>query len=128
MRLLVLLLVAEFAFATSPPMGEPSLSPNHQEVAFVSGGDIWIAPSIGGEAHLLISSAATESRPLYSPDGTRLAFISTRTGNGDIYVLQLAGRRLETNHFRRHPGPVWMRDRPTANISTSLPTGRMWGE
>lgn len=99
MRLLVLLLVAEFAFAASPPMGEPSLSPNHQEIAFVSGGDIWISPSIGGEAHLLISNAATESRPLYSPDGTRLAFISTRTGNGDIYVLQLARGDLKRITF-----------------------------
>ena len=32
----------------------------------------------------------TESRPLYSPDGKRLAFTSTRTGNGDVYVLTLA--------------------------------------
>jgi tricorn protease len=95
MRLLALLLVAEFAFAASPPMGEPSLSP----IAFVSGGDIWIAPSIGGEAHLLISNAATESRPLYSPEGTCLALISTRTGNGDIYVLQLTGGDLKRITF-----------------------------
>ncbi len=31
----------------------------------------------------------TESRPLYSPDGDRLAFVSDRTGGGDIYVLSL---------------------------------------
>ena len=31
-----------------------------------------------------------ESRPLFSPDGTQLAFVSTRTGGGDIYVLTLA--------------------------------------
>ena len=27
---------------------------------------------------------AEESRPLYSPDGAKLAFMSTRTGGGDI--------------------------------------------
>ena len=68
---------------------EPAISPDGSEIAFVSGGDIWTAPANGGEARLLVSHPANESRPLYSPDGRRLAFISTRTGNGDIYVLTL---------------------------------------
>jgi tricorn protease len=68
---------------------EPAISPDGSEIAFVSGGDIWTAPASGGEARLLVSHPANESRPLYSPDGRRLAFISTRTGNGDIYVLTL---------------------------------------
>src|SRR6185503_10457133 len=44
----------------------------------------------GGEARLLVSNTATESRPLYSPDKKHLAFVSTRTGGGDIYVLTFA--------------------------------------
>jgi len=44
---------------------------------------------------LLVSNDADESRPLYSPDGTRIAFVSTRTGNGDIYVLTLATGKLQ---------------------------------
>lgn len=70
-----------------PYFYEPSISPDRKEVAFVSGGDIWTVPSEGGEARLLVSHPATESRPLYSPDGRRMAFVSTRTGNGDVYVL-----------------------------------------
>jgi tricorn protease len=72
-----------------PYFTEPAVSPDGSEIAFVSGGDVWTAPAAGGEAHLLVSNPANESRPLYSPDGRRLAFISTRTGNGDIYVLTL---------------------------------------
>ncbi len=68
-------------------LAEPSISPDRAEIAFTSGGDIWTAPADGGEARLLVSHAATESRPVYSPDGKKLAFISARTGNGDIYVL-----------------------------------------
>jgi len=69
---------------------EPALSPDRKEVAFVSGGDIWTVPATGGTASLLVSHTANEARPLYSPDGRQLAFISTRTGNGDIYILTLA--------------------------------------
>src|SRR2546421_3734828 len=72
-----------------PYFTEPAISPDGSEIAFVSGGDIWTVPATGGEARLLVSHPANESRPLYSPDGHRLAFISTRTGNGDIYVLTL---------------------------------------
>lgn len=72
-----------------PYFTEPAISPDRSEIAFVSGGDIWTVPTAGGEARLLVSNPANESRPLYSPDGKRMAFISNRTGNGDIYVLTL---------------------------------------
>ena len=73
--------------ASLPSFAEPALSPDRSEIAFVSGGDIWTVRSSGGEARLLVSHPANESRPLYSPDGRKLAFISNRMGNGDIYVL-----------------------------------------
>jgi len=87
------------AVTATPSMAEPSLSPDHKEIAFVSGGDIWTVPFAGGDARLLVSHPATESRPLWSPDGTRLAFISTRTGNGDIYVLTFATGELKRVTF-----------------------------
>ncbi len=83
----------------APLLAEPALSPNHQEIAFTSGGDIWTVPATGGQARLLISNPATESRPLYSPDGTRLAFLSSRTGTADIYVLQLRTGALKRLTF-----------------------------
>src|SRR5262245_26187352 len=76
--------------APMPSFAEPGISPDGMTIAFVSGGDIWEVPARGGDARLLVSHPSTESRPLYSPDGKRLAFTSTRTGNGDIYVLTLA--------------------------------------
>src|SRR4030088_651712 len=82
-----------------PYFYEPSLSPNGSEIAFVSGGDIWTVPAAGGEARLLVSHPANESRPLYSPDGRRLAFISTRTGGGDIYVLNFDNSDLKRLTF-----------------------------
>lgn len=70
-------------------LAEPGIAPDGSEIAFVSGGDIWTVPVAGGEARLLVSHPANEARPLYSPDGRWLAFVSTRTGNGDVYVLSL---------------------------------------
>src|SRR4051794_29907996 len=78
------------AAAALPSFAEPGISPDGSTIAFVSGGDIWEVPARGGDARLLVSHPATESRPLFSPDGSRLAFTSTRTGNGDVYALTLA--------------------------------------
>lgn len=82
-----------------PYFTEPSLSPDRKEIAFVSGGDIWTVPATGGVAALLVSHAANEARPLFSPDGKQLAFISSRTGNGDIYLLTLATGELKRLTF-----------------------------
>jgi Tol biopolymer transport system component/C-terminal processing protease CtpA/Prc len=95
-----------------PSFSEPAISPDRSEIAFASGGDIWTVPAAGGEARLLISHAATESRPLYSPDGKRIAFISNRTGGGDIYILTIAAgdlKRLTCDDGSEHLD-AWSRD------------------
>lgn len=112
---LVVLFVTAFAALSQTPlpyMTEPSLSPDRKEIAFVSGGDIWTVPAEGGIAQLLISHPANESRPLYSPDGRHLAFVSNRTGNGDIYILDLANgsvRRLTFDDAAENLD-AWSRD------------------
>jgi tricorn protease len=73
-----------------PSFAEPGIAPDGSTIAFVSGGDIWEVPARGGDARLLVSHPATESRPLFAPDGRRLAFTSTRTGTGDVYVVALS--------------------------------------
>jgi Tol biopolymer transport system component len=37
-----------------------------------------------------VSHVANESQPSYSPDGKMLAFVSDRSGGGDIYLLTFA--------------------------------------
>jgi tricorn protease len=49
-----------------PSFSEPSVSPNRQEIAFVSGSDVWTVPVTGSEVRLLVAHPATESRPLYA--------------------------------------------------------------
>ncbi len=94
MRLVGLAFISGACFAAISPMAEPSISPDRKEVAFVSGGDIWTVPLQGGEGRLLLSHAANDTRPLYSPDGKRLAFLSNRDGAANVYVLELASGAL----------------------------------
>lgn len=65
-------------------------SPRHILMPAVLFALVVAAPAAGGDARLLVAHAANESRPLYSPGGDRLAFISDRSGDGDIFVLTLA--------------------------------------
>src|SRR5688572_15898011 len=91
--------IAQSSPTPMPYFTDPAISPDRSEVAFVSGGDIWTVPLAGGDAHLLVSHPANDIRPLFAPDGRRLAFISTRTGNGDIYVLNLDSGNLKRLTF-----------------------------
>lgn len=83
----------------APYLTEPAISPDRKEIAFVSGGDIWTVSADGGTAALLVSHPASESKPLFSPDGRRLAFVSNRTGSGDIYILNLENNDLQRLTF-----------------------------
>ena len=87
------------AVKATPYFSDPAVAPDRAEIAFVTGGDIWTAPLAGGEAHLLIAHAAYDSRPMYAPDGKRMAFHSTRSGNGDIYVYTFASGELQRLTF-----------------------------
>ena len=100
---------------------EPDYSPDHREIAFVSGGDIWTVAAAGGEAHLLVSDASNDHRPLYSPDGSQLAFMSSRNGGSNIYVLALATGMLRRITFADGVDQLdaWSRDGKWLYLTTT---------
>ena len=81
---------AQDASLGRPSFAEPGISPDHSEIAFVSGGDVWSVSASGGTARLLAAAGGYAKRPLFSPDGARLAFVSSRPGSGGVYVVTLA--------------------------------------
>ncbi len=87
----------------SPPkliLQSPSLSKT--QIAFCFGGDMWIVDRAGGEAHRLAGSNGRCSGPLFSPDGSKVAYTSTVDGNTDVYVVDAAGG--VPTRLTYHPG------------------------
>jgi len=79
-------------------MQKPTLSKTH--IAFAYAGDLWLVAREGGEARLLTSGTGTKSDPVFSPDGSMIAFTGDYDGNVDVYVMPGGGgvpRRL-THH------------------------------
>ncbi|MCC6466034.1 MAG: PD40 domain-containing protein [Planctomycetes bacterium] len=75
----------------------PSLSPDGKTVVFTLWGDLWSMPSAGGRASRLTFHEAYDTRPLITPDGREIVFLSDRAGSYDIWVMPIDGgapRRL----------------------------------
>jgi tricorn protease len=70
---------------------DPALSPDGQTLAFSWRGDVWKVPVAGGVAHRLTADSAEDSAPEFSPNGEELAFISTRPGSPQVYLMPAAG-------------------------------------
>ena len=73
----------------------PSLSPNGATVVFSWRGDLWRAPSVGGEAIRLTSNPAVDVRSGFTPDGTRIVFESERDGLKNLWSMAADGSDLQ---------------------------------
>ncbi len=61
------------------------VSPDGKTVAFDFLGDIFTMPITGGKPTQFTSGMSFDSHPKYSPDGTKLLFISDRSGGENIW-------------------------------------------
>ncbi len=60
-------------------------------IAFVYGGDIWLAGAGGGPARRLTSDPGEELFPKFLPDGRTIAFTGQYTGTRQVYVIGVDG-------------------------------------
>src|SRR5579863_10198211 len=80
---------------------DPQVSPDGRSIAFtVANADVeankmvshlWLVPLAGGEPRQITWGAGSDSRPRWSPDGHEIAFISTRGGAPQVWLLPLEG-------------------------------------
>jgi tricorn protease len=61
------------------------------KIAFMYGGDLWLASSAGGTARRITSHPGRELFPKFSPDGKWLAFTGQYDGNFNVYVMPSEG-------------------------------------
>lgn len=81
-----------FGFATTPLwLRDVQISPDGQQIVFCYKGDIWKVPSSGGSAQRLTATPDYEQTPLWSPDGTSIAFACDRYGDMDVFVMPSSG-------------------------------------
>src|SRR5579863_7628059 len=61
------------------------------KIAFVYGGDLWLASTSGGVARRITSHPGRELFPKFSPDGRWIAFTGQYDGNFNVYVIPSDG-------------------------------------
>jgi tricorn protease len=61
------------------------------KIAFMYGGDLWLASSSGGTARRITTHPGRELFPKFSPDGKWLAFTGQYDGNFNVYVMSSEG-------------------------------------
>ncbi len=88
---------------------------------------IWLVDVMSREGRPFTSGEAADSSPRWSPDGTRLAFVSTRyEDKPQIFVMPVGGgepRRL-TTHEDGASAPVWSPDGARLCFSVAVETDR----
>jgi tricorn protease len=60
-------------------------------IVFSFANDLWSVGREGGDAIRLTTGAGAETDPVFSPDGTRVAFTGEYDGNIDVFVVPIAG-------------------------------------
>ncbi|MCC7199079.1 MAG: S9 family peptidase [Gammaproteobacteria bacterium] len=105
-------------------LGAPVLSPDGRFAVLTvtqfdvkenkSATDLWLVPTAGGAARRLTSDNATDAEPAWSPDGTRIAFVSRRGDDkqSQLYVIRLDGGEAQrvTTLPTGASGPKWFGD------------------
>ncbi len=81
-------------------------------VVFVSEDDLWEVPLDGGVARRLTSGKGAASYPVFSPDGSKIAFTATEEGTPEVYVMDARGGAARQLTFNGTQSTVvgWSKD------------------
>ncbi|RPD44410.1 S41 family peptidase [Paracnuella aquatica] len=85
---------------------QPAISKD--QIAFIYAEDLWVANRDGSYPRRLTVSEGSESNPVFSPDGSTIAFTAHYDGNMDVFVVPAAGGVPQ--RLTWHPGADLVRD------------------
>jgi len=90
---LIICILAGAGVAAENPlwMRYPSISPDGKTIVFSYKGDLFSVAADGGIASPLTIHKGYDFMPVWSPDGSHIAFASARYGNFDVFIMPSAG-------------------------------------
>ncbi len=112
-------------------VSEPQVSPDGKWVAYKLGtpdkeanrtaSNLWLVATAGGAPQQLTRSGR-DSRPQWSPDSQRLAFLSTRGGTQQVYVIAVeGGEATQLTHLSTDADNVlWSPDGKTVAFTSEV--------
>ena len=111
------------------------LSPDGQTIVFELLGDLYTVPVTGGDATRILGGISFESQPVFSPDGSEIAFLSDRSGVENLWIADADGTNLRAvtkdRPTRDRPqlmvSPSWTPDGEYLLVSRSRPPERTAG-
>ena len=97
---------------TEVTAADVALSPDGHRLIFTMLGHLFRLPVEGGTAEQLTFGPYYDTDPVFSPDGTQVAFVSDRDGSeGNVFVLDLATRHItQITHEPWAGRPTWAPD------------------
>jgi len=113
-------------------VSEVQISPDGRHIAYLVGASdlgrarrqshVCMANADGTGAHQVTFSEKSESAPRFSPDGQWIAFVSTRGGDANLYLMPVAGgeSRALTAIPTGVSDPVWSPDSRWIAFSTDV--------
>jgi Tol biopolymer transport system component len=90
----------------------PVLSPTGNRIVFEALNQLWLM-EIGGKPQPLTNDNYYKQSPAWSPDGTKIAYASDKSGTANIYILDLTTRNEQTATKLKDSAainPVWSPD------------------
>jgi len=104
-------------FMEMESVSSPNISPDGKLILFSRrwvdqqndryASNIWMCDVDGKRISELTRGSWRDSSPVWSPDGTRLAFISDRTGTSQLHVMWLDTREVaQLTHLERTPSSI----------------------
>jgi dipeptidyl aminopeptidase/acylaminoacyl peptidase len=93
----------------SKPKTAPAFSRGGSLLAYEEDGDVWITDLSSGRSRRITTNAASDGSASWSPDGRQLAFVSSRGGRSDIWIVPADG---EDASVRRLTSDTLIKDDP----------------